>query len=159
MRGTSVLLACAVTMASPAMAQTAASQSQPRCPVSRMTLVGALIGFGAGVAIASPLGAPIGGNVFEDTADGGQKMWFTVGLFAVTGAAVGHVVARRRCGAQHHPSQSAPLPLSEIETEWLARRAITSWLPARPIRLPPDNPGLFAGIDAGPLGAPRLLAR
>jgi hypothetical protein len=158
MRRTSVLLACAVAMASPSMAQTAASHPRPSCPVARMTLFGALIGFGAGAAIASPLGAPIGGNVFEDTADGGQKMWFTVGLFAVTGAVVGHVIARRRCGAHQHPSQSAPLPLSAAETEWLARRAIT-WLPARPVRLPPDKPGLFAGMDPGPLGAPRLLAR
>jgi len=120
MRRTFILLAFVVATAGPAMAQSAAPQ--PQCPVARMTLLGALIGFGAGAAVASPLGAPIGGNVFEDTGDTGQKMWFTVGLLTVTGAVVGHVLARRRCGAQHRPSLPAPNPLSEAEAEWLARR-------------------------------------
>ena len=121
MRRTSIALALMVATGAPAMAQSAAPQPQPGCPVARMTLLGALIGFGAGAAVASPLGAPIGGNVFEDTADAGQKMWFTVGLLTVTGAVVGHLLARQRCGGQHRPSYTTQDPLSQAETQWLAR--------------------------------------
>jgi hypothetical protein len=131
MRRTLIALAFVVATAGPTMAQSAAPQSQPRCPVARMTLLGALIGFGAGVAVASPLGAPIGGNVFEDTADTGQKTWFTVGLLTVTGAVVGRVLAGQRCGGQHRPSYTGPNPLSQAETEWLARRV--------PLNVPPDG--------------------
>jgi hypothetical protein len=122
MRRTFIALVFVVATAGPTLAQSTTPQPQPRCPVARMTLLGALIGFGAGVAVGSPLGAPLGGNVFEDTADAGQKMWLTVGLLTFTGAVVGHVLAGQRCGGQHRPSYSGPKPLSQAETEWLARR-------------------------------------
>ena len=176
MRRTFIAVALALAAAKPT-----AAQPQSRCPVARTTLVGALIGFGAGVVIGSPVGAPLGGNVFEDTADSGQKMWFTVGLFTVTGAVVGHVLARRRCGAQHRPNRPAPIPLSQAETERLARRvrlnvpadgnpqwtrppASSGWLPPASLSssgsgaLHPSNPvgaGSRRWRIAAPSGNPR----
>ena len=122
MRRTFITLALTLATANPTAAQSFTRQPQSQCRVARTTLMGALMGFGAGVVIGSPIGAPIGGNVFEDTADAGQKMWVTVGLLTVTGAVVGHVLARQRCGAPHRPSQPAPMSLSQSETERLARR-------------------------------------
>jgi hypothetical protein len=115
MRRMFIVLAFMAGTASPSMARSATPRS--RCPVARITQLGALIGFGPGVAVGSPLGAPIGGNVFEDTAGGAQKMWLTVGLLTATGAVVGQVLARKHCGAQQRRSQLAPVPLSQTETE------------------------------------------
>jgi hypothetical protein len=143
------VLALVMATASPTMAQSAAPP--PRCPVARTTLLGALIGFGAGVVIGSPLGAPIGGGVFEDTADAGHKMWLTVGLLTATGAVVGHALARRRCGAQQRPSYTSPPPLSQAETEWLARRVR--------LNVPPDGALQFWAVRFGTLDEGGRLCR
>jgi hypothetical protein len=151
MRRTFIVLAFVAATASPTLAQSAASQAQPRCPVARIPLLGALIGFGAGVVIGSPLGAPIGGGVFEDTADAGHKMWLTVGLLTATGAVVGHALARRRCGAQQRPSYTSPPPLSQAETEWLARRVR--------LNVPPDGALQFWAVRFGTLDEGGRLCR
>lgn len=91
------------------------------CPVAAMTLRGALIGFGAGIVIASPIGAPVGGNAFEDTSDAGQKMWLAVAGLTLAGAVLGNVLAQHRCGAwRPSPNRSAPTVLSHAEVAQLA---------------------------------------
>jgi len=84
-----------------------------------MTVLGAVIGFGVGVAIASPIGAPLGGNVFEDTSDAEQKMWLTVGGLTAAGAIVGHLLAQR-CVAPRAP-YARPVVLTNAEVQRLAR--------------------------------------
>src|SRR4051812_10539172 len=110
-------------------AQSPVPPPQPKCPTARMTVLGALIGFGAGAAIASPVGSPLGGNVFEDTSGGEQMMWFTVGGLTLVGAVVGHVLAQRCAAPRRSPNVSAQIVLSDEEVTRLAgtirvRRAV-----------------------------------
>jgi hypothetical protein len=121
MRQIVTVLTVLVVTGGSAAGQSAAPQPRPKCPTARMTLLGALVGFGAGVAIGSPLGSPLGGNVFEDTADGGQKMWFAVGGLTLAGAVVGHVLAQRCVAGPPSPSRPAGIVLSEGEIARLAR--------------------------------------
>jgi hypothetical protein len=122
MRRMLAVLTIGLVSGSSAAAQSSAPPAQSKCPAARMTLIGALIGFGAGTLIASPIGAPLGGNVFEDTSDGEQKMWLAVGGLTVAGAVVGNVLAQHRCGARRpRPSHPAPVVLTHQEVRELAR--------------------------------------
>src|SRR5215218_7934067 len=112
-----VALAILATCGSSAAAQSTAPVQ--KCPTARMTLLGALVGFGVGVAVASPFGAPLGGNVFEDTSGGEQKMWLTVGGLTAAGAIAGHLLAQR-CAAPRSP-HARPVVLTKAEVQRLAR--------------------------------------
>jgi hypothetical protein len=61
-----------------------------------------------------------GGNVFEDTSDGEQMVWFTVGGLTLAGAAVGHVLARRCAAPCPGASPSAQMVRSDEEVARLA---------------------------------------
>jgi hypothetical protein len=72
MRRTFTVIALVLATAGPAAAQSTSSQGQSNCPIARMTLLGAAVGFGAGASIGFGL------NVFEDTVNGEGKAWMTV---------------------------------------------------------------------------------
>ena len=120
MRRMVAVLTILLVSGSSAVAQSTAPPPQPKCPTARMTLLGALIGFGAGAAIGSPIGSPLGGNVFEDTSGGEQMMWFTVAGLTLAGAVVGHVLAQRCAAPRRSPSPSTQIVLSDEEVTRLA---------------------------------------
>src|SRR5215213_9533066 len=107
-----VALAILATCGSSAGAQSTAPVQ--KCPTARMTLLGALVGFGVGVAVASPFGAPLGGNVFEDTSGGEQTMGWRVGVLTGACAVAGHLLAPRSPHAR-------PVVLTKAEVQRLAR--------------------------------------
>jgi hypothetical protein len=116
MRRTSIVIALVLATAGPATAQPTSSQRQARCPVARVTLLGAGVGFGAGATIGFGL------NVFEDTVNGEGKAWATVIGLTVAGAVLGNVLVRRECAAAApSPSRSPAVVLTKAEVARLSR--------------------------------------
>jgi hypothetical protein len=109
-----VALALSVVAARPIEAQSTPPPPRP-CPLARLTLLGAAVGFGAGAYIG------FGQNVFEDTENGEGKAWMTVIGLAAAGAVIGNVFARRDCDARPlSPTRSPQLVLSEAELRTLS---------------------------------------
>ena len=122
MRRTSTVIALVLATAGPAAAQSTSSQGQSNCPIARMTLLGAAVGFGAGASIGFGL------NVFEDTVNGEGKAWMTVIGLTVAGAVLANVFARRECAASSSsPSRSPTIVLTDGEVRRLSRTV--SFLP------------------------------
>ena len=112
---TVIALALVGAAARPTAAQSTAPQARP-CPLARMTLLGAALGFGTGAYIG------FGQSVFEDTENGETKAWVTVIGLAAAGAVIGHVIARRNCDARSpSPTRFPKLVLSETELRRLSQ--------------------------------------
>jgi hypothetical protein len=119
MRRTLIALALALATANPTAAQSTAAQPKPKCPIARVTLLGAAVGFGTGAIIAFPVPG-VGQNVFEDTGDA-MAPWVTLIGLTIVGAVIGNVLARRNC-ATTSPSVVPPyVLLSETEVQRLAQ--------------------------------------
>jgi drug/metabolite transporter (DMT)-like permease len=113
MRRTLIALALALATANPTAAQSTAAQPKPKCPIARVTLLGAAVGFGTGAIIAFPVPG-VGQNVFEDTGDA-TAPWVTLIGLTIVGAVIGNALARRNC-ATTSPSVVPPyVLLSETE--------------------------------------------
>ena len=117
MRRTFTVIALMLATAGPAAAQSTSSRGHSKCPIARMTLLGAAVGFGAGAYLGFGL------NVFEDTYNGEGKAWTTVIGLTVAGAVIGNVFARRECAAASSPSpiRSPAVVLTEADLQRLSR--------------------------------------
>src|SRR6187200_1081178 len=117
MRRTFTVIALMLATAGPAAAQSTSSRGHSKCPIARMTLLGAAVGFGAGAYLGFGL------NVFEDTYNGEGKAWTTVIGLTVAGAVLGNVFARRECAAASSPSpiRSPAVVLTEADLQRLSR--------------------------------------
>ncbi len=119
MRRTLMALAVALATANPTAAQSTVVQPKPKCPIARMTLLGAAVGFGAGAIIAFPV--PLAGrNVFEDTGNE-TAPWATLIGLTIVAAAIGNVLARRNCGTLSPTLASPDVLLSEMDAQRLAQ--------------------------------------
>ena len=117
MRRTFTVIALVLATAGPAAAQSTSSRGHSKCPIARVTLLGAAVGFGAGASLGFGL------NVFEDTFNGEGKAWMTVIGLTVAGAVMGNVLARRECTAASSPSplRSPAVVLTEADLQRLSR--------------------------------------
>jgi hypothetical protein len=117
MRRTFTVIALVLATAGPAAAQSTSSRGHSKCPIARMTLLGAAVGFGAGAYLGFGL------NVFEDTYNGEGKAWTTVIGLTVAGAVIGNVFARRECAAASSPKphRSPAVVLTEADLQRLSR--------------------------------------
>jgi len=126
-----VVFSLALATAGPAAAQSTVPQPRPKCPVARVTLLGAAVGFGAGALIGFHL------NVFEDTVNGEGKAWMTTIGLAAAGAVIGNVFAQRECAASSPSSSpSGNVVLTESELLRLSRT-----IRLRPVR---EDQAVFA---------------
>jgi hypothetical protein len=90
-----IALALALATANPTDAQSTVAQLKSKCPIARVTLLGAAVGFGTGAIIAFPVPL-VGKNVFEDTGNE-TAPWITLIGLTIVGAVIGNALARRNC--------------------------------------------------------------
>ena len=123
---TLVVIALVLATARPTGAQSTVSSKQPGCPVARMTLLGAAVGFSAGVYIGFPY---VGLNAFEDT---GYEWapWATLVGLTVVGAAIGNALAQRNCATPSPSTIPSPnIVLSETELQQLSQTIRLAFAP------------------------------
>ena len=119
MRRTFIALALALATANPTAAQSTVVQPRPKCPIARLTVLGAAVGFGVGAIIAFPVPG-VGKNVFEDTGNG-TAPWVTLIGLTIVGAVIGNVLARNNCATTSPTITQSPVALlSETELDRLA---------------------------------------